>query len=486
MKKLLAFALLLCMLALPLLACNGKGTGGGETQPQQTEAAGVPLPEPKAEWEGEEYGIIYRDSDTYSCEWVFMEDEAGATINDAIFKRNTAVEDRYGVFLQLYPVANASFENDFLMPIKQAVSAGDDIYSLAAGYEYRLATNATLGDFLDWYQMPNVDLEGPWWNRGFADAASYNNHTYIMNGSLSLTHMYSSYCMFFNQDIINSQIDNGTAEIYGLVEDGLWTYERFVEYVDQFTTNLGEPGWDENDAYGFATNDSTAVDAFIYCFDVSLSKRDVDGNISIYLDPKMVDIATALNDLINKSGNTYNLGTSTVEGMDIFVGMMLRGNTAFSTGSLRSATQLRETTINYGILPYPKWNEAQTSYYSITLNSATAFAIPRTVQDTEFVGTITEALAYYSHVYVRDALYNTVLKYRDAKDVESSRSVDIILDNTRYDFSYIYAFAWGDVQAPPTLLRICIQGGHDYISNGFDSNEKRYNSVLKSFLTNFK
>lgn len=486
MKKLLAFALLLCMLALPLLACNGKGAGGGETQPKQTEEAGVPLPEPKAEYEGRDYRIIYREADDYSREWEFVEDEAGATINDAIFKRNTAVEDRYGIFIQLAPVANQSFENDFLMPIKQSISAGDDTYQLAAGYEYRLAPNATLGDFLDWYQIPNIDLDGAWWDRGFADAASYKNHTYIMNGSLSLTHMYSSSCMFFNQDIINSQIENGTAEIYGLVEEGQWTYEKFVEYVEDFTTNLGDPAWDENDAYGFATNDTTAVDAFMFCFDVNVSKRNTNGEISISLDPKMVDIATVLNDLINKSGNTYNQSTSTVEGLDVHIGMMLLGKTAFSTGRLENATQLRETTINYGIIPYPKWTSAQQNYYSITMDFSTAFAIPRTVQDTEFVGTITEAMAYYSYAYVRDALYNTVLKYRDAKDIESSKCVDIILNNARYDFAYIYAFQWGDQQGPSALLRTCIRGKHDYISNGFDSNIKRYNSVLSSFLKNFK
>ena len=106
--------------------------------------------------------------------------------------------------------------------------------------------------------------------------------------------------------------------------------------------------------------------------------------------------------------------------------------------------------------------------------------------DIEFVGAITEALAYYSHQYVRDALYNTVLKYRDAKDAESSKCIDIILANPKYDFVYIYAGAWGDMQGPASILRNCIGAGSDSVASYFDQFKSKYTTKLADFLENFQ
>ena len=167
--------------------------------------------------------------------------------------------------------------------------------------------------------------------------------------------------------------------------------------------------------------------------------------------------------------------------------MISKGKTAFTTSALRYAVDLRETTVNYGILPYPKYDENQKKYYSITMDYSTAFAIPKTAeQDIDFVGTITEAMAYYSYQYVRDALYNTVLKYRDAKDAESSKCVDIILENPKYDFAYIYAFSWGDQQGPTAALRNCMRAGSADIAGYFEQFKTKYNTKLTDFLVHFQ
>ena len=167
--------------------------------------------------------------------------------------------------------------------------------------------------------------------------------------------------------------------------------------------------------------------------------------------------------------------------------MMLRGKNAFTTSYLKSAVQLRETAINYGILPYPKYDSAQENYYSITMDFSTAFSIPKTAEeDIEFVGAICEAMAFYSYQHVRDALYSTVLKYRDALDANSSKCIDIILENPRYDFAYIYAYSWGDQQGPSALLRNCLKGNTDAISVLFKSYKDGYNTKLGYFLENFQ
>ena len=493
MKKLLAMLLLLAMLSTMLLACKkDKGPAKDSGNPNDVvtnDPADEYLPAPKAEYEGKEYGIIFRED--YAYEWEFDEADAGSHINDAIYKRNQAVENRYQIALTYYPVVstgNGVFESNFMDPITTTILNGENIYQLAAGYEYRLAYNSALGNFMDWYQVSNVNLNADWWDGNFAEAASYKNHTYIMTGSLSLSHLYSSSCVFFNQDMINSAVPGGSAEVFATVDAGTWTLDTFYEYVKLFTSDDdGVEGMSENDSYGYATNDTTAVDAFLFCSNIPVSGRDSEGEVKLYaVSEKLSNLATKLNEIINTSGHTYNQSSTNVE-MNVHIGMISKGKTAFTTSALRYAVDLRETAVNYGILPYPKYNEDQKNYYSITMDYSTAFAIPKTAaEDIDFVGTITEAMAYYSYAYVRDALYNTVLKYRDAKDAESSQSVDIILANPKYDFAYVYAFSWGDEQGPTAILRNCIGAGTDGVAGYFDQYKSKYNTKLADFLVNFQ
>ena len=486
MKKLIVLLLLLSMVLTVFVSCkDDTPTPPDNDREQQTGEGEVPLPEPKEEWKGNEFNIMYRD--TYDYEWVFVEEDAGSVINDAIFDRNSAVEDRYDIIINPISVSNASFDNDFLLPLNNSILAGDDDFQLAAGYQYLLAYNSTLGNFLNWYDVPNVTPNAVWWDGDFFDAASYNGCTYIASGSLSLSHLYSSSCFFFNQTMIDSRVDGGSAKIFEAVKNGTWTYETFYEYASQCSADNGDDVWDQNDIYGFATNMSTALDGFLYGFDIGFSYRNNSGEIKLNsMGEKIVNVTIAVNNLINVSGHTFRQSMADFEGNSIFTGMLSTGNAAFSTGRLEDAQNLRQIDgLNYGILPYPKWDEEQKEYHSFTLDYSTAFVIPRVVEDPEFVGAITEALAYYSYEYVRDALYNTVLKYRDAKDQESSECVDLILDGARYDFAYIYANAWGGTSGPAMLFRECINGKNTYIANGFKANQERYETKLETFLQGF-
>lgn len=485
MKKIVALLLLFCIVLMAFVSCKDNGSTKQPPKPPREDETGedvVPLPE--ADYSNLTYNIISRE--TYSYEWDYVEEDAGAVINDAIFERNTAVESRYGIVLTTTYVSNASFDNNFINPINNAILAGDDTYQLVAGYQYRLAPAATTGNFLNWYDVPNIDLEREWWNGDFVDAAAYNDHAYVLTGSLSLSHLYSSSCFFFNQDLLNARFQNGSEEIFDHVEAGTWTIDTFYEYAKECSTENGDEVWDSEDLYGFATNTTTAIDGFLFAFDIPVTQKNDKGTpVLAGVDEKLVNATIKINDIINVGGHTFDQSADGLD-MDSFIGMFVMSKAVFSTGRLADAQTLRSSELNYGILPYPKWDSEQEGYHSYTLDYSTVFAIPRIVENAEMVGTVTEALAYYSYQYVRDALYNTVLKYRDAKDENSSKCVDIILNGARYDFANIYAYAWGDVQGPASLLRVCINQKMTYIKSGFKSNETRYNTVLTEFLKAFK
>lgn len=93
---------------------------------------------------------------------------------------------------------------------------------------------------------------------------------------------------------------------------------------------------------------------------------------------------------------------------------------------------------DFGILPMPKWDEAQENYQTMSDGSAPLAAIPKTVRDTDFVGIVTEGLAHESYKTVTPILYESSIKVRGARDETSIKVIDIAIRTATVDFGYVY------------------------------------------------
>jgi hypothetical protein len=107
--------------------------------------------------------------------------------------------------------------------------------------------------------------------------------------------------------------------------------------------------------------------------------------------------------------------------------------------NLKNLRVLRNMESEYGILPYPKFDEAQENYISNVEGAATMLVLPPTA-DGNFVGTIVEALARESSVNVIPAYYETTLQQKFARNEETIDMIKIIRDTASFDMGYIYNF----------------------------------------------
>ena len=64
--------------------------------------------------------------------------------------------------------------------------------------------------------------------------------------------------------------------------------------------------------------------------------------------------------------------------------------------------------------------------------------MPATVQDTEYVGIITEALAAESWKKVIPKIYDVALKVRGARDEQSLTVIDMIANSAILDFGFVF------------------------------------------------
>ena len=106
---------------------------------------------------------------------------------------------------------------------------------------------------------------------------------------------------------------------------------------------------------------------------------------------------------------------------------------------------LSEMTDPYGILPMPKYDEAQPEYLSFVNGATPLVMVAKTEKDPEFVGTILEAMATCNYDDITPKLFQVITKLQAAQDPDSSSMVDYIIRNRIFDLGYFADFPISNV-----------------------------------------
>ena len=101
---------------------------------------------------------------------------------------------------------------------------------------------------------------------------------------------------------------------------------------------------------------------------------------------------------------------------------------------------LRGMETDFGILPFPKYDENQANYLSlVNAYIGSALSVPATANPEES-GAVLEAMAYESRYTLQPAYYDVMLKNKVSRDSDSEDMLKIIFGNMTYDIGGIFAF----------------------------------------------
>ena len=99
-------------------------------------------------------------------------------------------------------------------------------------------------------------------------------------------------------------------------------------------------------------------------------------------------------------------------------------------------SSLRDVNFEFGIVPLPKYDEAQDGYH--TLASTQMLLLPADMDDPEFVGVVLEALCAESYRQVVPVLYDVVYQNKYLRDSESETMFSLIRGSLVYDLNWNY------------------------------------------------
>lgn len=457
--KLLIFVLTLIIFLQPLHSCapkkdendkanenlNEKETAEEDLSEENNKPEEISDDIPELNFGGETINILYRDYMAYEA---YAESQNGDVINDAVYKRNLAVEERFNVKFNMIAVQGAWDHKDaFLKRIRNSVSAGDDEFDIIEGYAAYIVELVTSGNYLrNWKEIPYIGFDKPWWNQQFIDEMTVYDKCFFLTGDLALSTISMANVLFFNKNMWQNY---ALEDPYSIVKEGKWTLDKLAEITKNVSVDIDNDGkWTEQDMYGYVTDTHNQIDAYVESFDIPITKTGEDGlPVFVVEDEKFATAFLKLYEFIRGSVSTF-AGTEQPTVTDIYsmYRPIFQDQRALILAEyLGNSAQMRSYDFDFGILPFPKLDELQERYRSKSQDGYTMFCTPVTVTNIEKVGAVIEALAAESRKSVVPAFYDVALKTKYARDEESSDMIDIIRDGIGFNFGILYVVPLGNV-----------------------------------------
>ncbi len=367
-------------------------------------------------------------------DYYVAEEMNGDVLNDAIYERKLKTEEALNVTLNEFLLVDESYApiSQIYPRIQQSVLAGASDYDLVMTHCITGLTNLTAEHLLiDWNTVPNVDFSMPWWNSMMNETMSVNGQLYFAASDYILP---DPNAILFNKQLAENY---SVQSPYELVLDGKWTLDKLTELSRLVSGDLDGNGvYDDKDLYGYAAVRTWTSISIMYACDQFMLKDDGDGMKLAINNEKMVSIVQKYYDLLFGAPSSYTVYTKDA-GVDLVPGIFDSGRALFTMISLNEVKQKREIDIDFGILPFPKYDENQERY--ISNNWAGLMVVPLDAKDVGMTGAVAEFMGWESSKTVVPVYYDVLLNTKFSRDEESRVMLDIIFSNSAYDIGMCYS-----------------------------------------------
>lgn len=489
MKKILCLFLLAAMLSGTFASCNNARQSGEEDTDNIT---GATETESETEAESEEtldIEVKGYDGRTINIiltgNWTFddfiAEDMTGEAVNDAKYETNAAVSELLDVnfYVNNQSAQASGGQGTGYKIIDNMVMSGTRDYDFADIGCYDVSTLAYKGRLLDLNAVENIDLTKSWWDQKANEQLSIAGKMFYSTVDAGVLDNNCTYCILFNkQMIVNYNLDDP----YSLVKGNRWVYDKFTEMAGSAYTDLNGNGvTDTDDSIGIIVWQDSVI-GMLHASGGRFATIDENGLIEMTLNSERnFDVLTTWLTLKTEPLVGF-LGTSSNALPETDLHNMFTDNRAlFYCRYINAVSWFRDMDTDFGILPYPKWDEAQPEYCNTMHAYGTSYyCIPITVEDAAMSGAVLEALSYYGKKIITPAYYEKTLKGKYFRDEESADMLDLIFASRFFDVGTYYQLGGYNEK----LITMMQQGDADFASM-YERNLKMVTKILDKINDSF-
>lgn len=492
MKKTFTFVLAMLMCLSVMVSCgtsgNTESTGGDTTTAEKDTASIGNAPsadtttttvaetenpydvngylkddlDPALNYNGEEFTILYW-SDVGQAEFE-VESQTGDLIKDALYKRNSTVEERLGIkFVWVGTPGDYNDQAAYVSQVTNDVNSGGE-YDVFAGYSLTAATIALQGYSRDLLELQHLSFDQPWWPPTLTELTTIKDRLYFCSGDISTNLIHYIYCTFFNKDLAQElQID----DMYEVVNSGKWTLDKMAELAAVGYSDLnGDTAKDAGDRFGLAITTNVYFDPFFMGAGLRTVSKDAQGNLVMAEEFSSEKTQRVLEKVVNMfHESNYAASPATVSNFKSSAFAESRVLFLVDVFRVTSTATFADSTVSYGVLPLPKLEETQENYYTGMGFPYTLYSVSTALDDAaaQRAGAVLECMASESYRQVTPAVYEMTMKLKYASGESDADMYDLIRESVQIDIGRVFCTPLKNI--PYTVFRnACVNGSTNWTS----------------------
>ncbi len=460
-SKLLSLLLAALMLASSLVACSGgddpaETTGSGDsadttTAPEETTADPLADTAPDVTYDGYNFRLYGDIADTFVLCTIYREEEKGETVNDAVYNRNKAIEDKFKI--KITHVQSAGDVYGLYNDVGTMVAAGDDFGDIACGEGMKnLYTQNAL---VNLREIDAFDFSKPWWMPA-ADSLTINNKLYTIQSAIAYNMLAYARVIYMNTDLAKN---NNIAIPYDAIREGKWYLDDWIKMTkDVYKDVNGNGARDWNDVYGMAMVGAQYTTTECFGIESVIVNEQGTALVENIMTPEFQKYMDKTCSWLFGGNPGFSYRTSGKTGeklMDMYTNGTLLSMMNFMQNPIKIIDTIN---FEYTILPVPKLDENQDDFR--VASTGNNFAVPTTIKDKERTGVIIEAMSRLGYIDVFPAYKDLALRGRYSANKDSADMIDIICDHIWISFAnhcipsnpqQFYQKVWADQKDTPEI-----------------------------------
>ena len=363
----------------------------------------------------------------------------GGAVSDAVYERNIHVEELLDVSLVFTQI---DLRYDYVAAdIRKLTSSGTNDYDLVINDIYAFSELIAEGHFRNVMDDECVfDFERSYWYKDYMDDLRLmDGYQYLLAGDYFIDVLRTASILLLNKDIYTDFYHRSADEIYDVVLNYEWTYEKLTSIISEvYIDKNGDSNRNQGDVFGYLDGASYWGATIPYAVSGATNyiSRDEEGipTIVIHEGDRANQLVSAIRNILNNDSTfLYKEGSVLplfAEGQALISG-------GASLGSLEHG-DIRNMTSDIAVLPYPMLFASDKKYITPAHDTTEMGVILASATDLKFISTVVEVLNRETSNILLPIYYEETLQIQLVDDEKAAAMIDIIHDN--YDNSFILAY----------------------------------------------
>lgn len=392
------------------------------------------------DYEGYVFTILAEEPLGSIAEWdgidIDCDELTGNEVLDEVYNRNKLIETQYNCTIEMANLVSNSALKTTIMGGSEEDGAmiSHDIRSTFALVEAELLMDLNDPSFT------HLNLKKDWYSQTIQRDTMIAGKLFFVNGDMLFTDETAMWVTIFNKKLASQYVTD--VDLYEAVRAGKWTVDMLTKYAALATTELkADDKMTYEDQWGYI-GESPNVSALVSAAGHRYASITADGGVvSNVFNEDFQKVYAKSYETVDRR---YCLLARDIVGatsyFDALDSTFYEGRALFMITGMNRPLKFREMETDFGILPLPKNNEAQTEYYTWTTYNTNVVSIPYSCSDPERTSAIMEALFEESSYALKSAYIDKAVKYQSTRDDDSVDMLDIIINSTVYDIGVVYDF----------------------------------------------